>query len=106
MNRRILHLGSEPPVVFDGRFAEVWIVGMRSNVSQSVIVNLTPGVVYSFLFQQNGVGGFTFAWPAAGVANGMTLNPRPNSLSMQNFIATQPDQMFANMPGTWTQETP
>lgn len=98
--RRTLELQSQDALTFDGLHAECWIISMHNNVDVSYMKNMTPGVLYTFMFRQDHFGGHSFQWPG-GCANAMMVDPAANSTTVQNFIASSDRQLYANMPGTW-----
>jgi hypothetical protein len=88
--------------VFDGFEAVTWKVLMRNSASANDVrvKNISPGQLYTFLFEQDGKGGHSFAWPPT-VKNGMRINPEPFSVSRQNFIGSTGGVLLANIPGAW-----
>jgi hypothetical protein len=64
--------------------------------------NFIPGHLYFFLFKQDSVGGRTLAW-GTNTSNGSALDPEPNSVTVQSFMADASGVLRANLPATWTQ---
>lgn len=96
--RQIARFDSTIPLVFDCSKAQFFIVLLRSSVTHARVKNITPGVLYTFEFIQQ--GGNSFAWPSA-CRNATTVDPTPNSTTVQNFIGNTNGYMDANVAGTW-----
>jgi hypothetical protein len=100
MNRPIKTLSSDSPV-FDGYEAVVWVVNMSSRVDDAQVRNITPGVLYTIIIQQDGEGGRVFNWPS-NCTNAPTVNLAPNGTTVANFIGMQDAlSIFPNAPATW-----
>jgi hypothetical protein len=102
MIRPVQTFDSRTPIVFDGNAAVVFIVYMLGSVEKPPRVrNITPGVLYTFVFVQDAEGGFTFAWPAQ-CTNGAAIDPAPNSITVQSMIGYTGGLLKGNIPGAWT----
>lgn len=88
--------------IIDGLEAVTWKILMRNSVSANDIrvKNISPGQLYTFIFEQDAKGGHNFAWPE-GVKNGMRIDPEPNSVSVQNYTGSTGGVLIANIPGAW-----
>ena len=89
-------------VLFDGLQAVMWMVLMKQSIAASGVrvKNMAPGQLYTFIFQQDAIGGFTFDWPGH-IQNGGIIDPAPDAISVQNFIGNTSGILIANLPGTW-----
>lgn len=73
-------------VSFDASKAKGFQLLLTGNVASSSLVNTYTGEEITFLIQQDGTGGRTFAWPA-NVLNPGTVDAGANNTSMQKFKA-------------------
>jgi hypothetical protein len=101
MIRPVKTFDSRSSIVFDGNEALCFIVIMNSNSSGARVKNIIPGVLYTFIFQQDATGEWTFEWPAQ-CTNGAAINPAPNSTTVQNMIGYTGGLLKGNIPGAWT----
>lgn len=99
MNRPFLNLVSTGTLVFDGLKAVCWFVQMNSNITAPRFINIAPGQLYTFVFTQNAIGGHIMRWPTNSL-NAPPINPAPNSVTVQHFIADMGGTMLANIPPT------
>jgi hypothetical protein len=98
--RNYLYIDAQNNMLFDGLEAECWHIALGVNVSSARVKNISPGQLYTFLFEQNYEGFNTFQWPSACV-NGTAINLDPNSITIQNFIGDTGGILRAHVPGTW-----
>jgi len=61
---------------------------------------MVPGNLYTFIIQQNGTGGFTFAWPA-NVHNAVMVDPTASGGTIQTFVADESGDLWPIGPGTY-----
>lgn len=101
MNRPFLNIESSGAILFDGLAAVCWFVNLRSDVANARVRNISPGQLYTFVITQDATGGHRFAWPSSCV-NATTIDPKPNAITVQNFIGLPSDFMTANIAGTWS----
>jgi hypothetical protein len=105
MTRTIRTLDSSNAMMFDGITAAVWQISMTTDVvTPPRLVNIIPGVQYTVIFVQ-GENPHSFVWPA-GCKNPVPIDLKPLSRTTQNFIGYFGNVMLANLPGSWTEETP
>lgn len=96
--RQIARFDSTIPLVFDCSRAQFFIVLLRSTVTQARVKNITPGVLYTFMFLQK--GGHSFTWPEV-CRNGMAIDPKADTTTIEHFIGNENGYMDANVAGTW-----
>lgn len=70
---------------------------MHSNVAQANVRNVIPGMLYVFIFVQDGAGGRVFNWPF-NCLNAPRINSNPNSITVQCFIGLPNNLLIANIP--------
>jgi hypothetical protein len=85
-------------MVFDGTLAECFIVNLHNNVSTAKVKNIVPGVLYTFIFHQDGRGGHSFFWPSV-CRNASDVGRAPGQTSVHNFVGNG-GYLDATMPGT------
>ena len=97
-----LMYSSQRPLFFDGLQAVVWKIAMQNSVSQSAaqIRNISPGVLYTFIFVQDAIGGHAFDWPPSCL-NAPSIDPRPNAKTVQNLIGYTGGVLLAVPTGSW-----
>jgi hypothetical protein len=100
MTRPFQSVPSSPPPIFDGRTVMTWRVDMSNDVTEAVMKNVVPGLLYVFIIVQNGAGGHNFTWPANCV-NAAPVDQDPNSTTVQKFIGDNTGTLHASIPGTW-----
>jgi len=102
MNRPVQRLDSSFPIVLDGFAAVVWVVFLHNSVRQATVKNITPGVLYTVVIQQDEAGGRNFSWPS-GCVNPPPINTAPFGMTTANFIGTTIGEMTVNAPASWVQ---
>jgi len=102
MSRPFQNLNSTGSMVFDGLAAVCWFIHMSTTVAHPRVINISPGQLYTFIFTQDGVGNHPMMWPDNCV-NAAPIDPAPNSLTVQNFIADQGGFLIANVPPSGVQ---
>lgn len=95
MTRPTLNVDSAGANLFDGLEAVVWFVHMRSNITAPRIVNISPGQLYTFVFAQDANGNHLMKWPA-NCFNAANIDPKPNSVTVQNFVGATGGNLYAN----------
>jgi hypothetical protein len=60
-----------------------------------------PGNLYTFITEQDGVGGHVFNYPGE-VVNASPINPAPNSTTTQTFVANDLGTLLPVAAGTWS----
>lgn len=90
---------TQQPLTFDGLQAVCWFIVMRSNVTSSRMMNISPGQLYTFVFTQDNVGGRTFSWPANCI-DAAPISPAPNTTTVQNLVGHTGAVLYANIPPT------
>lgn len=93
-------LGSQSNMVFDCNYALCFIVTMTNSVEAATMKYVIPGGLYTFIFKQDGNGGYSFAWPGNCI-NAAPVDMDPNATTVQNFIGTDAGTLEVNLPGTW-----
>jgi hypothetical protein len=63
-----------------------WAITLTGDVTSSSLSGIAMGNLYTFVIQQDSTGNRIFTWPL-GVQNAMAVDPAPNSISIQTFIA-------------------
>jgi hypothetical protein len=99
MNRPLKNVSSSVPI-FDASEAVCWVVEMANSVADAKIKNAAPGVLYTFVFIQNEVGGHTFTWPG-NCLNPPPINTAPNGKTAANFIGAGGGTIASNTAATW-----
>lgn len=97
MTSQIKVFDSGQAIVFDGNEAETFVINMRSTVSTPRVKNIAPGLLYTFIFHQDSVGGHTFQWPQQ-FRNAAPVDTLPRATSVRIFIGDTVG-LFANEPG-------
>lgn len=87
-------------MLFDGLKAQCFVINLHNNVTgaQVRMMNIVPGVLYTFIFRQQ--GSFTFEWPSL-CRNTAPVDPEPGSTTVENFIGNTDGHMDADITGTW-----
>jgi hypothetical protein len=101
MTRPYQSLSSSGAVTFDGLKAVCWFISMTSSITAPRMVNLAPGQLYTFVFKQDAAGGHTINWPY-NCLDAASIDPAPNSTTVQNFIGNTGGILSANLPPTNT----
>jgi hypothetical protein len=90
-----------PTPVFPGDTYTTWAITLSAEVTSSTLTGQVAGNLYTFIIAQNSTGGYLFAWPAA-VINESSINPMPNSLTIQTFVCIANNgPLMAIGPATW-----
>jgi hypothetical protein len=90
-----------PTPVFPGDTYTTWAITLSAEVTSSTLTGQVAGNLYTFIIAQNSTGGYPFAWPAA-VINESSINPMPNSLTIQTFVCIANNgPLMAIGPATW-----
>lgn len=97
MNRPFLNVDSGSALLFDGLVAVCWFVNMRSTMNTVRITNISPGELYTFVFEQDAIGGHTIIWPNNCI-NAAPIKTQPHAITVQNFIGHTGTTLFANIP--------
>ena len=87
-------------MVFDGTTYIGFKTTLTGNVTSSVAQNMKPGNLYTFIIVQDGVGGHSFAWPA-NLHNATSIDPLPNTTTIQTFVADENGALWPVGPGTY-----
>jgi flagellar hook assembly protein FlgD len=90
--------GSTP--ICDGAVGNYFEILLSAAMTVPSIVNMTPGVLYTFNIQQDSTGGRNFAWPG-NVSNGNQVKLDPDSVTVQTFIASRTANLLAITPNQW-----
>lgn len=104
MKNNLIIMDTSGVLTFDGLEGVAWKVFMRHNVAQRGvrIINVAPGQLYTFIFQQDGNGKHTMQWPSQAIG-GAQVDLNPDATSVQNFIGDVGGRIRAVMPGAWGQ---
>ena len=105
MNRPFLNLISGGAILFDGLQAVSWFVHMQSDINSPRMVNISPGEIYVFIFTQDGVGGHRVNW-LINCINAASIDPTPNSTTIQTFIGNTVSLLYANVTPSRTRGNP
>ena len=71
--------------VFSGAAYPSWEITLTGNASPT-FSGLVDGNLYTIIVIQDGTGGHAFNWPA-NVHNATPINPSPNGITFQTFVA-------------------
>ncbi len=81
------------PIAFD--------LTLTGNVIASTLISPYPGQIVTFFISQDSSGGWSFVWPS-NVLNADTINPAPNSVSTQTFVARANGNLYPVGPMTYS----
>lgn len=101
--RNYLYIEAQENMLFDGLEAESWHIALGTNVHTARVKNISPGQLYTFLFEQDYAGSHTFTWPPA-CTNATAISMDPDAITIQNFIGDTGGILRAHVPGTWPKE--
>jgi hypothetical protein len=99
MTRAYLNLECNGVLVFDGLQAVCWFVAMTRSASTTVVRNVAPGQLYTFVFTQGNVGGQTMTWPSNCI-NAGSIDLAPNAVTTITFIGNVGNMLYANISPT------
>jgi hypothetical protein len=99
--RRTLSQSAAQTMLIDASAQETFVLLFRTSVQSLRIEKVSPGQLYVFVLQQDSKGNHRLNW-GAGALNGMSLNPTPNSVTVQCFVGTPEGILRSITPGTWT----
>jgi hypothetical protein len=85
---------------FNGALGDGFELTLTANCTGSTIINAQAGHFYTFCIIQNGVGGWTLAWPA-NVKNASAPNKAANSISVQTFYCALNGNLYPVGPMTY-----
>ena len=74
---------------------------LSGNAIDSTLIAPFPGQIVTFFISQDSSGGWTFVWPS-NVLNADTINPAPNSVSTQTFVARANGNLYPVGPMTYS----
>ena len=94
----LLTVAFDPAAVFPGDTYTSWEMWLTGDTAPTFI-NLVDGNLYTVILYQDNIGSHQFLWPDI-VFNGITVDPEPNSTTVQTLVAVN-GQLFAVAPGTW-----
>ena len=100
MSRPFYNVDPQTPI-FDGNLGVCFSITLTANMHRAVIKNIAPGVLYTFIIQQDDRGGHSFDWPV-GCNNASAVSLEPKAMTVQNFVGTADGTLSANLPGTVT----
>lgn len=87
-------------IVFPGDTYTAFKVTLPGDVLNPTIEGMVPGNLYTFIIVQDGTGYHQFLWPG-NVYNATTVDPAPNSTTVQTFVADDLGELLAIGPGTY-----
>ena len=96
----LLILPPSDNMIFDGATFTSFKTTLNQNVTHPTIQRMRPGNLYTFIIQENNVGGWTFAWPP-GVSNATLVDPTANGGTVQTFVADETGALWPIGPGTY-----
>lgn len=102
MTRFIAIFDSASPLVFDGTRAQCFVVVLHNTVMQARLKNIIPGLLYTFVLQQDSIGNHRFVWPQT-CKQAMPVDPKPDAVTVQNFVGNSDGSLYANAAGTWSE---
>jgi hypothetical protein len=103
--RRTLRAYAAQSLLLDASAQETFILRFRTSVESLRIKNISPGQLYCFVLKQDQKGKHRLNWGNTAL-NGMLLDPRPNSVTVQCFIGMSGQFLLAVPPGQWIEEEP
>ena len=98
--RRALFQNAAQTMLLDGSQAETFVITLRTSIDNLLLKKISPGMIYAFVLRQDQKGAHTMNW-GDSARNGVPLDPRPNSITVQCFIGMKDGHLQANLPGTW-----
>jgi hypothetical protein len=84
---------------FPGDEFTAWEINLTGDVTGPTFTNLIDGNLYTIIVIQDGTGGHVFLWPA-NVLNPTRVNPDPNGITIQTFVAMN-GNLYAIAAGTY-----
>lgn len=97
----LLVLAYAANLVINALLGTAFEVTLTGNVGSTVMNNVQPGTLYTFIIIQDGVGGRTFVWPG-NVIGPEAIDPAAGSISVQTFIARANGNLYPVGPQTWS----
>jgi hypothetical protein len=86
--------------ICDGSVGNYFEILLTASLTVPSVINMKPGVLYTFNIAQDGDGGREWQWPN-NVFNGNRVTQKPNSRTVQTFIAIRDATLFAITPNQW-----
>ena len=99
--RRTLFQPAAQTMLLDCSLHETFVIDMRSSVRTLMLKKASPGMLYVFVLRQDAKGGHAMNW-GDGATNGVPLDPRPHSHTVQTFIGNSDGTLEAIVAGTWS----
>lgn len=93
-------LPAAPGMEFDCSASLSYQTTLTEDVTAPVFSNAASGQLYTFIILQDGTGGWKFIWPA-NVRNAASVDPAPNSTTIQTFIGDDFGNLSAISAGTY-----
>src|SRR6185312_5673267 len=85
-------------ITFDAGVSPGFDLTLAGNVTSSSLINRRPGLVLTFIIQQDATGGRTFSWPSNITIHG-TIGSAASSVSIQQFIVREDGSTIEPLPG-------
>jgi hypothetical protein len=101
--RKVLIQNAAHTMLLDASRYQTFVIRCATSIVTMQVMNVSPGMLYCFVMQQDANGNHTVNWDA-NMQNAMSVDPEPNSTTVQTFIGTKGDILTTNVPGTWTQK--
>lgn len=95
---QLLTVGYSSVPEFPGDVYASWQITLTGDAAP-IFFNLIDGNLYTIRVIQDGAGGRAFTWPS-NVDNAATVDPDPNSTTLQTFMAVS-DTLYAIAPATY-----
>jgi hypothetical protein len=89
----------DPAAIFFGDQKTSWEITLTADCTPT-FTNLVEGNLYTIIIMQDGVGGHLFNWPP-NVINATWVNPDPNGITIQTFVAVNETTLYAIGAGTY-----
>jgi hypothetical protein len=84
---------------FPGDVYTAFRTTLTGDVTSSTAPDTVQGNLYTFIIQQDAVGGHAFTWPT-NLVNATPINPNPNSRTVQTFVMAT-SNLYPISSGTW-----
>jgi hypothetical protein len=90
---------------YDGGSLTTFQLLLTTDVTGPYLANIIPGNLYTFITIQDAAGGHKFLYPSGpapfGCVNWTDVDPTPNSVTTQTFVANDQGLLLPIAAGTW-----
>lgn len=102
--RRLTRQSAMQSMLLDGAQSETFVIDLNTSVDTLRVKNVSPGRLYVFVAMQSAVGNHRLNW-GDRIRNGVSVDPDPNSITVQCFVGLTGGVLQAVPPGTWITPT-